>query len=248
MLSSATTRAVLEVTTAQWTAQLEDTMLAEVLPEAACAAAAATATAVRGEGDLTYGELTVDSLRELLHHHLPAVQNGARRTHGGGGGGHPGRRKFVDLGSGSGRVVLAAALLGDFDEVLGVEIDPLRDACAQRALEAFDAHPHRGLSPATAVRFERGDATDPDTVARWCDADVVFVCCTCFTDGLLRRLAAAATHLRAGALVVTTTKALPAPPEVLLPLGQFSSRCTWGHAELLVFVREAAPPHGAAPE
>ena len=82
-------------------------------------------------GSLAYGEADFDVLLTILRVAAAEVRPAA-----GAGAARP-RRKFVDLGSGSGRAVFTAALVLELDEALGVEILPELDAAAQRALDTW---------------------------------------------------------------------------------------------------------------
>lgn len=50
-------------------------------------------------------------------------------------------------------------------------------------------------------------------VCDWSDATVVFANSTCFDDGLMRRMASAATALKKGTIFITLTKRLPVQTE-----------------------------------
>ena len=140
-----------------------------------------------GAGNLTYGELTLPTLRRLLVH--PAVAEciegansrggGGRKSDGGGGTGGTGGT-FVDVGSGSGRVSVAAALLVEFDTVLGVEVDEDWHAVASAARERLLAHADAGFIRASELMFVCADAVVA-AAKTWVEAaDVAYICCTCF--------------------------------------------------------------------
>ena len=110
---------------------------------------------------------------------------------------------FVDLGSGSGKAVLTAALLHPLASATGIEIlEPLHKA-AMRAHEAVLAADARALRT-PEVRFECGDALSHP----WTDCDLVFVSLTCFTDEMVERVAADAQRLRSGSRLLCTSRAL----------------------------------------
>ena len=110
---------------------------------------------------------------------------------------------FVDLGSGSGKAVLTAALLHPLASATGIEIlEPLHKA-ALRAHEAVLAADARALRT-PEVRFECGDALSHP----WTDCDLVFVSLTCFTDEMVERVAADAQRLRSGSRLLCTSRAL----------------------------------------
>ncbi len=90
--------------------------------------------------------------------------------------------RFVDLGSGAGRVVLSVALQVPGIAALGVEIDAGRFAIAAGVLAKLEA---RSLLPPNRVRFEHADLRDVDLAG----GTVFFACSTCFPPGVLNALA-----------------------------------------------------------
>lgn len=67
----------------------------------------------------------------------------------------------------------------------------------------------------------------------WLDADVLYVCCTCFEEPLRRALGALVDRgLRRGALVVTVSRRLPSARLALVRT--LPAECTWGHAEVFI--------------
>ena len=88
---------------------------------------------------------------------------------------------FVDLGSGLGKIVIAAALLDVFDECRGVEILPELHAEATVATRRAQTDPRAHLSP---ISLSCGDMLATDIS----DADVVYVFATCFPPDLMTAL------------------------------------------------------------
>jgi len=193
-----------------------------------------------GAGNLTYGELTLPTLRRLLEH--PAVAEciegansrggGGRKSDGGGGTGGTGGT-FVDVGSGSGRVSVAAALLVEVDTVLGVEVDEDWHAVASAARERLLAHADAGFIRARELMFVCADAVAA-AAETWVEAaDVAYICCTCFGPPLLAALAEVVERLREGAVVITISHKLPAREGVLEDVCEpITGTCTWGHATI----------------
>lgn len=131
----------------------------------------------------------------------------------------------MDLGSGFGRAVLYTAAFYSFTRVVGVEVDLHRHILAARAFHecpavdvnpvaAGDAddeslpvrgrgqrEPMEGRVYDTTFRLVCEDAVkDPRS---WVTADVLYVCCTCFSDELLAQVSAHIPKLRRGAVVVS---------------------------------------------
>jgi SAM-dependent methyltransferase len=111
---------------------------------------------------------------------------------------------FLDLGSGSGKAVLAAAFDGTFSSCIGVEIVAPLHSLATQALERareIDA------KKASKVSFVQGDMFAKEELCRL--ADVVLVTCTLFTDEMMVHLDEAVDELiRPGTIVITTTRRL----------------------------------------
>jgi hypothetical protein len=120
-----------------------------------------------GEGSLVYGEAAFPSFVAVLRQYVPRLPTG--------GAGH-----FVDLGSGCGKAVVAAALAFDFASCTGIELLESLHAMAEEAsarlvrvlAEASGAVLARDLP---AVTFVHGSFLDYD----WSRADVVFMNSTC---------------------------------------------------------------------
>jgi len=137
---------------------------------------------------LGYGEVDVEAFASFVKA-LPNTHN-----HG----------VFLDLGSGSGKAVLAAAYAGCFANCIGVEI--MAPLC-QLANEALDCARMIDDRKAAAVKFVHGDMFEKEEL--WRIADVILVTCTLFTDEMMISLDnAVETFLRTGTLVVTTTRRL----------------------------------------
>jgi SAM-dependent methyltransferase len=117
---------------------------------------------------------------------------------------------FYDLGSGSGRVVLFAALNFPFAETIGVELlDDLFDL-SQKKLELF----YKKLPDITnlanskmgKINFIHDDFTKIDIKK----ADVIYIASTCFEEKLMQNLAEfLAEQVKVGTRIITSTKHLP---------------------------------------
>jgi len=151
---------------------------------------------IRETEGLGYGEVDVEAFAGFLKS-LPCVHN---------------EGTFLDLGSGSGKAVLAAAFSGYFSSCIGVEIlEPLHNLASQ-ALE------RAGLidqEKASCARFELGDIFEKEDL--WSIGDVILVTCTLFTDQMMARVNAAVNRfVRPGSIMITTTRRLDSPRARLL--------------------------------
>jgi hypothetical protein len=175
--------------------------LLQPYPFAVCRALSAEERQGKGliSAQLAYSEVTFRGVAELLQSlredlKLPTL------TRGGG--------KFVDLGSGVGKAVFAAAMAHSFTELVGVEMLQGLHEGAVHVLDRFDEAVRPKLPPPrrrSAVQFLRDDFTQ----VPWLDADVVFCVSTTFDAAVMSRIAALSNDMRRGAVMITTTTRLP---------------------------------------
>jgi len=120
--------------------------------------------------DFVYGEILFDSFAQMLDE-LP--YNASQKV-------------FYDLGSGVGKPIIAAALLGDFQKLVGVEMLQDLHQEALRVKNLFNSEVKKLFpSKETAQRdFILGDLYKID----FSDGDVIFVQSTCFSDVNMREL------------------------------------------------------------
>jgi len=136
---------------------------------------------------LTYGEVLPDSFYAVLSQ-VPREPGGA----------------FYDLGSGSGKAGLLAALLFDFQKIVGVELVPELVDVSNAALARLSDGP----ATACSVEFRNQDLLETD----FSDAQVVFAHSACYTPTLMSHLTRRAEMLmRSGAALVTINKTLRSP-------------------------------------
>ena len=140
--------------------------------------------------------------------------------------------KFVDIGSGSGRPVFAAALLHPFTKCVGIEILENLHNLAVGLKSHWDENVKSTITNedtlSTEFEFIHGDALEMD----WKDADVVFINSTCFDDELLSKFTTIIEDLRLGALVITTTK--PLKSRVYQTVKQIPMQEAWGEATTFI--------------
>ena len=147
------------------------------------------------EAMLTYGEFDVHNFQLSLD----AVLSASGRC--------TSEMVFCDIGSGGGRLVLAAAARYHWKRCLGVEILPTLNALA---IQTYDAAVQLGRAqqaPLSECRFVELDLTAADARTVLADVDVAFAFSTCFDDELFSTALRRALPL--GALVVTIDAMLP---------------------------------------
>jgi len=126
----------------------------------------------------TYGEVVLPSFLEILKQAHP--QQG---------------EKFVDLGSGTGKSVIIAAMFYEFGMAQGIELLPGLHKIAEEVkakLPQLSCH----------LDFKLGDIFTTD----FSDADVVFVNATGFFGDTLEKLFAKLAQLKPGSRVILSTK------------------------------------------
>jgi len=147
------------------------------------------------EDSRVYGEITPTSFRELLRSHSAGLPSGKRSS-------------FFDLGSGTGKCVLEAALSPNFASATGIEFSPCTHAIAQVLCDEFvqDVLPLARGQEATAVEMKRADFFEE---LSWVEGDFVFCNCIMFDDDVMGRLAGLAEQMRPGSVFVSIMQELP---------------------------------------
>lgn len=167
--------------------------------------------------ELTYGEIILKSLHEILQ-----VANA--KPH----------EKFVDLGSGTGKVACSACVLFNFREVIGIEIqDALYDFSNSLLTKLKSSNPRsqHWQDKLKRVTFLKQNFLDSNLD----DADIIFANATCFSTDTWRQLEEKFKRCKPGTRYIMTTKYLKDPAFKLL-----HSVCypmSWGYARLSVYER-----------
>merc|ERR1719253_873081 len=121
---------------------------------------------------------------------------------------------FLDLGSGCGKVCVAAALAHQFEKVIGVETIGCLDEVAQKANEAYKAVVLAG-DPAPEkpeIQFIKGDFVADLTATLEPFAPQIAICmavATCFGDDQMNALATLASKMPDDSVIVTFSQSLP---------------------------------------
>lgn len=135
---------------------------------------------------------------------------------------------FYDLGSGTGKGVLSAALFFPFAKVVGVELlDGLHEA-SENVLKRFHAEIAPGLvtKKLPIIEFHHADFLAYDMS----DADVIFAHATCFHDSLMKSLTKKLEGLKKGARVLVVSKTIESPSYRLTARQEYTF--SWGNATL----------------
>lgn len=171
----------------------------------------------RDNSDFTYGEVTPKSMQHIIGV-LP------KRT-----------GIFCDLGSGTGKAVLLAAMLGEFDRSIGVELlSGLHDAAVEVG-KRFESEMKPRLS-ATAVpcalEFRNEDIFSTD----FSGIDVFLAhCTTCFSDELMTKFTMKCADAKPGAIIACASRRLAL--DCFQELSVTPCEMGWGTATLYVYRR-----------
>ena len=187
------------------------------------------------ESSLIYGETEFAPLAIALQ----KIQKAYGGLEGRGG-------RFVDVGAGLGKTLVAAAVCHNWDECVGLEILPDLVASGKmlctRYKEIMSNAVGHGAAAAAAIRLEivAADATGVD----WSTADCVFINAMCFHAKLLERISAIADRMEAGTWAITVTRRLPSAEWAILNQQTFTIAS--GGSGTYYIHRKMAPPPLAA--
>jgi len=138
--------------------------------------------------NLTYGEVNFESLAEILKK-IKEYDSLDRDV------------TFVDLGSGCGRPIIAAALLHPFKHLIGIEILEGLHSMALEVKKAWQDEDKGGGS----LEFIHGDILQSDWYRR---GDVILVNSTCFSIPFFAEIESLAAFCRTGTFFISLTHCL----------------------------------------
>eukprot|EP00929_Paragymnodinium_shiwhaense_P109881 TRINITY_DN7645_c0_g1_i1.p1 TRINITY_DN7645_c0_g1~~TRINITY_DN7645_c0_g1_i1.p1 ORF type:complete len:323 (+),score=53.14 TRINITY_DN7645_c0_g1_i1:103-1071(+) len=147
-----------------------------------------------------------------------------------------GGQRFLDLGSGTGRAVVAFALLLPSCTGAGIEIRPSLHDTATDVLKRLDKEVQQ------RVTLLCGDMFD----CSWDEANVLLINSTGFDDTLMARVLEKLHRVHVGTKIITLSQPLPgpigqdggiAPPFGFKLLHHAKYRMTWGNATAYVYTR-----------
>ncbi len=176
--------------------------------------------------NFVYGEILFPSFASIIKHTRAYLKPGG---------------VFYDLGSGTGRPTIAAALLCDFSICRGIELVPDLLEQAEVTLLRYQDRVVNNYTiddyylsnrRAQSIEFLLGDMLELD----WLDADVCFANSTCFDHELMQRLSIKAEGLRPGSVFITLTKGLMSSEFELVMKNQY--QMSWGDATVYVQIRK----------
>lgn len=178
------------------------------------------------QGSLTYGEIDFVSFCTILRKVCC--------------GNNVSQKVFIDLGSGTGRAVVAARLMEDFAVCEGMELLESLHSASTNVLKFFESSGKQFLhySSPTEVRVSHESILTYD----WSHGDVVFANSTCFDAALMQSISQQAEKLKAGSILISFTKSLVSDKFELLERCKFTM--SWGPAT--VFIHRRLSDNGEA--
>lgn len=154
--------------------------------------------------------------------------------------GHASMECFIDLGSGSGKAVHAAALLSSFKRCIGYEsVQALHKQAKHASSQLIQLLPEEYLNH-TSVEFEQCDFLNK----HWPDnTDFVLVHATCYSNRLRQAIEMKLRQeiTTTGAIVVLVTQELSAAAVEFDLLRALTMRMGWGNASVHIYRRRETP-------
>ena len=141
---------------------------------------------------------------------------------------------FFDLGSGTGKATLLAALAFPFGRVVGIELLPGLGDAARQVLGRYDSDIRPGLPPehqAQRIEFIDGDFLAQD----FSSADVLFAHGTCYGAETMAQLSQKLSEMRPGSRVVLAGQNIQSPDFAFVKMKVM--RTDWGTALATVYRR-----------
>lgn len=172
------------------------------------------------ESCLVYGEVEFNSFAEILDFALSGLLK---------------RNKFVDLGHGTGKALVIAGALYDFETLCGCEIIEGLYEISQTAQSQFIQQSYSKLLIPPNLSLTFGSFLNQ--TFDWSDANLVFANSTCFTDDIFKKIESRACQLEPGARVITLTLCFQSPSfEIIL---KKRVQMSWGSTTVYVHERRA---------
>lgn len=134
-------------------------------------------------GASTYGEITYQSAKKILDD-LNIIPSDV----------------FYDLGSGIGKLNIQVFLTTPVKKVVGIELSPTRFKYAHDIQEKLKKE--GAIKNSRILSFLKEDITQADLS----DATIIYMCSTCFSDELMKKLLDKLSKLKKGLKVITLKK------------------------------------------
>jgi SAM-dependent methyltransferase len=187
-----------------------DTLYAGIIPELVSKQARETLTL--DKDDYIYGEIYPAAFLDILSESGPQAGT-----------------LFVDLGSGSGKAALTAALRYPFAKVMGIELLPQLHQLSTNLLTLANKNSNQSLA---SVEFQCRDFLTVD----FSDADLIFINATCLNYVTWETLQARFKCLKPGSRIITTSKKLDSSYVDLVYSGMH--KMGWGMNSVMIYQKK----------
>lgn len=170
-----------------------------------------------GHENFVYGEVSPQAMWEMLH----TIEAKPQEV-------------FYDLGSGTGKGVLYAAILFEFAKCKGIEYLEELHAAAEASVPRYHEHVLpllTGKKNHPEISFTCADLRTQDIS----DADIVFAHCTTWNDELMDGARQKLETLKSGSRVITISRGVESPE--LHYMGYIPVRMAWGNASAYFYQR-----------
>lgn len=170
------------------------------------------------ESNHIYGEVIYSTLSEIL----VSLTRKALISSGG---------VFYDLGSGTGKAVVAAALIHNFSKCCGIELLPDLFSLSLKLKEKYEKILNtQRREQIVQVEFYNADILEYN----WTECDVFFINSTCFDEDFMTRISDL--PLKPGTIGISTSKRLSKPKWALLET--YKKQMSWGVATVYIHRRK----------
>ena len=162
-----------------------------------------------------------------------------------GASGHSGKLQsrggmFYDLGSGSGKVCVAAALMHPFDSCYGIECLGSLILVANEITQSYNTIGKSALNRDYETYINQVFGNFLDSKDRdWRDGDIVFANASCYDDATMKKLALMAHLMKRGTFFVTISQKLPSNDFVIVE--HFMRKVSWGEASVYIQQKVSHP-------
>lgn len=141
--------------------------------------------------------------------------------------------KFYDIGHGSGRVVIAAALVHNFDYSIGIEILNGLYLLSEKVKLSWSNYYHNYFSKENKILFYNGSLFDLN-ILDWTDGSVVFANSTCFGVEMMLKIADVASNMKIGSYFISLSYQLNEERSGFTLLEEVRYEMSWGHADWFI--------------
>lgn len=151
---------------------------------------------------------------------------------------------FYDLGSGTGKAIIAMALFHPFLKLIGIEFLDSLYRLSMYSKKAYDSSikekyiKFKGLF--TLNNLNRIEFYNADFLKqKWYDASIIFINSTCFSDNLMIALANKANmECEEGVVIITITKRLKCLDNTWETKESFKRIMSWGLATIFIHIKK----------